>query len=106
MLSLPTRLNGFKQTHFKQQVLVRNEGTKAKTFIRKCAEYSFLGSYEDPEGKELRKCPVSGAFMHKNETNITRLRHLPFGDCYTVIEAARVRCRYRFTNCEHVNLYQ
>lgn len=104
MLSLPTRLNGFKQTHFKQQVLVRNEGTKAKTFIRKCAEYSFLGSYKDPDVKELRKYPVSGAFMHKNETNITRLRHLPFGDCYTVIEAARVR--YRCTNCEHVNLYQ
>ena len=28
MLSLPTRLNGFKQTHFKQQEFVRNEGTK------------------------------------------------------------------------------
>ena len=52
MLSLPTRLNGFKQTHFKQQEFVRNEGTKANPFIRKRIEYSFLGSYEDPEGKE------------------------------------------------------
>lgn len=99
MLSLPTRLNGFKQTHFKQQEFVRNEGTKANPFIRKRIEYSFLGSYEDPEGKELRKCPVCGALMHKNGTNVTRLRHLPFGDSYTVIEASRVR--YRCTNCEH-----
>lgn len=99
MLCLPTRLNGFKQTHFKQQEFVRNEGTKANPFIRKRIEYSFLGSYEDPEGKELRKCHVCGALIHKNGSNVTRLRHLPFGDSYTVIEAARVR--YRCTNCEH-----
>lgn len=37
--------------------------------------------------------------MHKNWSNVRRLRHLPFGDSYTVIEAARVR--YRCTNCEH-----
>ena len=37
--------------------------------------------------------------MHKNWSNVRRLRHLHFGDSYTVIEAARVR--YRCTNCEH-----
>lgn len=63
MLCLPTRLNRFKQTHFKQQEFVRNEGTNANPFIRKRIEYSFLESYEDPEGKELRKCPVCGALM-------------------------------------------
>lgn len=99
MLSLPSRLNGFKQTHFKQRLLERNEGTKAKPFIRKHLEYSFFGSYEDPEGQEIRKCPVCSSLMHKNGTNVTRLRHLPFGDRYTVIEAARER--YRCTNCEH-----
>ena len=66
MLSLPSRLNGFKQTHFKQRLLERNEGTKAKPFIRKHLEYSFFGSYEDPEGQEIRKCPVCGSLMHKN----------------------------------------
>ncbi len=65
----------------------------------KRTEYSFLGSYEDPKGKELRKCPVCGALIHKNGSNVTRLRHLPFGNSYTVIEATRVR--YRCTNCEH-----
>ena len=37
--------------------------------------------------------------MLKKGTNVTRLRHLPFGDSYTVIDATRVR--YRCTNCEH-----
>lgn len=37
--------------------------------------------------------------MYKNGTNVKRLSYLPFGDSYTVIEAARVR--YRCTNCEH-----
>lgn len=37
--------------------------------------------------------------MHKNWTSVTRLRHLPFGESYTVTEAERVR--YRCTNCEH-----
>ncbi len=99
MLCLPTRLKGFKQTLFKQHKFVRNEGTKANPFIRKRTEYSFLGSYEDPEGKELRKCHVCGDLMHKNGSNVTRLRHLTFRDSYTVVEAARVR--YRCTNCEH-----
>ncbi len=78
MLCLPTRLNGFKQTHFEQQEFVRNEGTKAKPFIRKRKEYIFLGSYEDPEGKELRKCPACGVLMHKNWSNVTRLRYCNF----------------------------
>lgn len=39
------------------------------------------------------------SFDAKNGSNVTRLRHLPFGDSYTVIEASRVR--YRCTNCEH-----
>lgn len=55
-----------------------NEGTKAKPFIRKRKEYNFLGSYEDPEGKELIKCPVCGALIHKNGINVTRLRYCHF----------------------------
>ena len=85
MLCLPSKLDGFKQTHFNHHEFVRNEGTKANPFIRKRTEYRFLGNYEDPEGNELRICPKCGGLMHKNGRNVTRLRHLPLGDNISMI---------------------
>ena len=42
---------------------------------------------------EPKVCPRCGAPLHRNGSITTTLRHIPFGDSYSLVEADRPRFR-------------